>query len=68
MVAMVNKITGTKMYVADDRVLEYKAMGHEIYSPKPIREIEKIDVADKGAVAQKRTKKKDLDNVIRKSK
>lgn len=68
MVAMVNKVTGTKMYVADDRVLEYKAMGHKIYEPKPVRPIEKIDVADKGPIPAKRTKKKDLDNVIRKAK
>ena len=30
MVAMLNKLTGTKMYVAEDRVLEYKAMGHTL--------------------------------------
>ena len=68
MVAMLNKLTGTKMYVAEDRVLEYKAMGHTLYEAKPVRPIEKIEIADKGPIPAKRTKKKDLKNGLRKSK
>ena len=30
MVEMVNAVTGTQMWVADDRVDEYKAAGHKL--------------------------------------
>lgn len=33
MTKMINKITGTEMWVADDRVPEYKALGHRCAAP-----------------------------------
>ena len=33
-VKMINKITGTEMYVEESRVSEYKAQGHRTTAPK----------------------------------
>lgn len=37
MVEFVNKTTGTAMWVADDRVEEYKAAGHKPAAEKPTK-------------------------------
>lgn len=45
MVEMINKLTGTSMLVAEDRVDEYQAAGHKLAAskpePKPEKEPEK---------------------------
>ncbi len=35
MVEFINKLTGTTMWVAEDRVEEYKAAGHELAASTP---------------------------------
>lgn len=60
MVKFRNAITGTDMWVADDRVEEYKAAGHLIDAPAvktPIREEKPIEKPVE-KVAAKRTSKK----------
>ena len=33
----INKFTGTEMWVADSRVEEYKAAGHALAAPSPVK-------------------------------
>ena len=49
MVKFVNALTGSTMYVADNRVEEYKAMGHTIAAPAVL-----ADAADKPAKQEKK--------------
>lgn len=64
MVEIRNRLTGSIMYVADDRVSEYLARGHSLAKPEPIKERtepveEKPKVsAPKKATTKKATKKK----------
>lgn len=52
MVKMINVMTGTEMYVAEDRVEAYKAHGHKLAeAPAPAKE-------EKPKTAKKTTKKK----------
>lgn len=37
-VEMVNKLTGSRMWVADDRVEEYKAAGHKLAASSVVTE------------------------------
>lgn len=56
MVKFINKITGTEMLVANDRVEEYKAAGHKLAADlgtKPSKEEPKQDVVP--AVSKKTT-------------
>ena len=39
MVRMFNTITQTEMYVAEDRVSEYKAMGHKVITVTPLEDL-----------------------------
>lgn len=42
MVKFINRLTGTVMWVAEDRVEEYKAAGHKpAVSPEPAKSAEK---------------------------
>lgn len=41
MVRMLNRITNTEMYVSEDRVKEYEAMGHTVMSGSLISELAK---------------------------
>jgi len=46
MVKMFNTITHTEMYVADDRVAEYQAMGHRVMEGTVIAELAKDAVKE----------------------
>lgn len=54
MVEFINKLTGTKMFVAEDRVEEYKAAGHTAVS-SIVAEAEYVEVP---VVEEKRTTSK----------
>ena len=60
MVKMINRITGTEMYVADDRVSEYAAAGHKavLLSPKEVHTKIKETPEEKPAIAKRGAKKK----------
>lgn len=62
MIKMINRITGTEMYVDDERVSEYKALGHHTTVPtiEEITRKEKISDFEKEIkrVEKKPTKKK----------
>lgn len=63
MVEMKSRLSGSIMYVADDRVEEYLARGHSLAKPEPIRERtepveEKPKVSTKKAPTKKATTKK----------
>ena len=63
MVKFINKITGTEMLVANDRVEEYKAAGHKLAADlgtKPSKEEPQEKVETAPVVAKK--------NVVRKKK
>lgn len=53
MVELINKVTGTKMYVADDRADEYLAAGH-----KPAAKPVKAKATTKSKPQTKKTVKK----------
>lgn len=61
MVKMISRLTGSLMFVADDRVEEYLERGHSLLSP-PIkrteREGEKTAKAKKATIKKATTKKK----------
>ena len=59
MVKLINALTGSEMYVADERVDEYLARGHRLPGPveKAPENKEPAKAADK-PVAKKGTKKK----------
>lgn len=41
MVRMINKLTGTEMWVSESRVDEYKAAGHKLAAAPPAEESKK---------------------------
>lgn len=47
MVKMTNKLTGSTMWVADNRVEEYKAAGHKLAAAPAPKEPEKEETAAK---------------------
>ena len=58
MVKMINQMTGTEMWVADERVDEYKALGHRLFeeaqkqkAPEkaPAKKVSDKPVAKKGS-------------------
>ena len=57
MVKLINKTTDTPMWVADERVEEYKAAGHKL-AAKPVEEkpVEEKPVEEKPKKAAKRGK------------
>ena len=62
MVKMINQMTGTETWVADERVEEYKALGHRIFAdaPKPEKKAPEKTPAKKVSdkpVAKKGSKK-----------
>ena len=64
MVKFINKITGTEMLVANDRVQEYKAAGHKLAADlgtKPSKEEPKQERVETAPVVAKK-------NVVRKKK
>lgn len=64
MVKFINKITGTEMLVANDRVQEYKAAGHKLAADlgtKPSKEELKQEKVETAPVVAKK-------NVVRKKK
>ena len=64
MVLFINKITGTEMLVANDRVEEYKAAGHRLAADlgtKPSKEEPKQERVETAPVVAKK-------NVVRKKK
>jgi hypothetical protein len=64
MVKFINKITGTEMLVANDRVQEYKAAGHKLAADlgtKPSKEEPKQEKVETAPVVAKK-------NVVRKKK
>lgn len=64
MVRFINKITGTEMLVANDRVQEYKAAGHKLAADlgtKPSKEEPKQEKVETAPVVAKK-------NVVRKKK
>ena len=64
MVKFINKITGTEMLVANDRVQEYKAAGHKLAADlgtKPSKEEPKQEKVKTAPVVAKK-------NVVRKKK
>lgn len=54
MITLINRITGTEMYVSDDRVDYYVGLGHSL-APAPINE---TDHEAKQPEPEKRTRKK----------
>lgn len=64
MVKFINKITGTEMLVANDRVQEYKAAGHKLAADlgtKPSKEEPKQEKVETAPVVARK-------NVVRKKK
>lgn len=57
MVEFINKLTGTKMFVADDRVEEYKAAGHTAVD-SIVAEAAYVEVDEEVPVVKKATKKR----------
>lgn len=59
MVRMINRLTGTPMLVADDRVDKYLAKGHKLADEKPEKKAPKKTEkkAEKKPAAKKATKK-----------
>ena len=59
MIKMINKITGTEMYISSDRLDEYVAAGHKpmLLNPKEVHEQIKEAPAEK-IIPVKRTRKK----------
>ncbi len=57
MIKLINKITGTDMWVADSRVAEYLARGHKL-APSPVSKPEKATPAEMAAVRKRVIKKK----------
>lgn len=55
MVRMINRLTGTPMLVAEDRVDKYLAKGHKLADEKPEKKAPKK--AEKKPAAKKATKK-----------
>lgn len=60
MVRMINGFTKTEMWVADDRVDEYKAAGHNLAaeSEKPTVEETKVEKVEEKKTTKKTTKAK----------
>lgn len=56
MVAFINKTTGTKMYVADDRVDEYKAAGHLVADSVIDVDFVEVPVEKEATTKKKKTK------------
>lgn len=52
MVAFINRLTGSTMYVADNRVDEYLAAGHTVANATP------VEVSETEAPAEKKPRKK----------
>ena len=52
MIKLINKVTNTPMWVADDRVEEYKAAGHKL-AASPVEKPAKVET-----VTEKKTAKK----------
>lgn len=52
MIKLINKVTNTPMWVADDRVEEYKAAGHKL-AASPVEKPAKAE-----AVTEKKTTRK----------
>lgn len=50
MVAFINKLTGGTMWVADDRIEEYKAAGHKLAAVPDAKEPAKKPASTKGPV------------------
>lgn len=55
MIRLINKITGTEMWIADNRTAEYLAQGHTI-APAPGGRPEKATPAEMAEVRKKRKK------------
>ena len=55
MMKMINRITGTEMWIADNRLDEYLARGHQL-APLPGGRPEKATPAEMAAVRKKRKK------------
>ena len=55
MMKLINRITGTDMWVADSRIAEYLGRGHKI-APAPDGKPEKATPAEMTAVRRKRKK------------
>lgn len=59
MVRMINALTGTDMWVAENRVDEYKAAGHKLAAEPEIHtEAPKVEVKKKATTTKKTTKAK----------
>ena len=53
MVKFINRLTGSEMWVAEDRADEYKAAGHKLAASAP----KTVPAADEGPKKEKKTKK-----------
>jgi hypothetical protein len=60
MIKLINKTTGTPMWVADERVNEYLAAGHksasELHAKKPVEEAKVEDAEEKPVEPAKEVK------------
>ena len=56
MIALINRVTGTTMYVSEDRVAEYLAAGHKLETV--VKKAEMPKTATKKTATKKTTKKK----------
>lgn len=57
MIRLINRVTGTEMWVADNRIAEYLARGHKV-APAPGGKPDKATPAEMAAVRKKTTRKK----------
>lgn len=58
MARFINRITNTEMWVADERIEEYKAAGHSLVADTPSVAIEPTVVVEPKKIATKATTKK----------
>ncbi len=59
MVEFINRLTGTKMLVPDERAAEYEAAGHKpVAAPKPAKEEPKPEEPAKKPAAKRKKKAK----------
>lgn len=56
MVEFINKLTGSKMFVADDRAAEYKALGHIVASSVVDATFSEVPVEKKETPKKKKVK------------
>lgn len=53
MVRMINKLTGTEMWVAEERTKEYEAAGHKLAADESAKPVKELTPAAKKRVAKK---------------